>query len=82
MSITIDTKVAIPPARRGRPKGKCQYPFAGMKTGDSFFVPGPQGTVWKVRTAASEWAYNNGAKFTTRAVVEDLTPGIRVWRVA
>jgi hypothetical protein len=70
MTIEVDDTVPLPDERR------LKYPFATMKPGQSFFVPG--GDLHKVASAASHWSKTRGYRFTTRAV----DGGIRCWRVA
>ena len=67
----IDKSVPIPEVAHTKPS---KYPFADMKSGDSFFV---KGGVSKRFTSGNSWAKTHGGKFIVRTV----TGGIRVWRI-
>lgn len=71
MAYKIDKNVPVPSAQR---KGS-KYPWAQMKVGDSFFIPGkPKGLY-----AAAKGA---GIKITVRTVKEKGKEGVRVWCMA
>lgn len=69
----IEESVPIPEQRRGGKK----YPFAAMKPGDSFFVPGTKAETVAARNAAANYGKRHNWRFTTRW----LQLGIRIWRV-
>lgn len=73
--IPIDRGIPLPP---DRPVFARKYPFPDMRVGDSFFVPGMnrQQMAGPIRYATCECR-----KFTTRRVVENGIPGLRVWRI-
>ena len=68
----IGISKGIPTPQRGRTK----YPFRNMQLGDSFFAPGA--TVIGIHGCARR---HRPMRFTCRTVVEDGTPGVRVWRI-
>lgn len=55
------------------------YPFIGMDTGDSFFVPSltPEVLMYKISLAAKEY----GIRIRSALRVEDQVMGVRVWKV-
>jgi hypothetical protein len=72
MAYKIEKGIAIPPTQRKRTS---KYPWADMKTGDSFFVPGkPKG----LYAAAKQ----NGLKIAVRPEKKGTKEGVRVWKVA
>lgn len=76
----INRNVEIPPATSGRRPGSSKYPFAKMRKGDSFFVPG--GTPSRMSGALSAFKKANPElKFTCRSVTENEQAGVRIWRV-
>lgn len=64
--------------------GASKYPWAAMKVGDSFFVPGStkknfQGTVYQVaKKTGATYRVENAEKVTDGETVA----GVRCWRVA
>lgn len=66
--IKIDTDVPIPRRRN-------KYPWAGMKVGDSFLIPGK--CIQKVSGLTSAGARCFGGKYTARTV----EGGVRIWRI-
>ena len=69
----VEHNIPVPTSSgKGRPS---KYPWAVMKVGDSFFVPGIK-TV-QIAGVAQSQARNHGTKWTTRAV----NGGARVWRI-
>lgn len=79
MVFQIDGKMPIPPKGSGN---KSPYPWAELKVGASFFVPG--GVQSTLVSNAIQWAQRNceKAKFTTRNRIEAGVKGVRVWRTA
>ncbi len=86
MSFKIETGLPIPAKKKGQGPIPV-YPFAEMKTGDSFFVPSPDGeepkrTAKRISGAAYCWGHNRATKevrgtFTIRAG----DGGARCWRI-
>lgn len=76
--IRIDKNVPAPTSGSGRRT----YPWAEMKVGDSFFVPGK--TQQNLSATACGWAHrhNPNAKFKTAKRTEGGVTGARVWRTA
>ena len=81
--IKVDKGVPIPKygtARRGS-----KYPIRDLLVGDSFAVPVPEGrTPSQVQTIVSVTIKRiniDGAKFTTRSLIENGERVIRCWRV-
>jgi hypothetical protein len=76
VTIKIDKNVPRPEKLWWR-----KYPFAQMKVGDSFFIPG------KLQATVSASAYSfarrrgDGRKFSTANVVHKGVEGVRVWRL-
>jgi hypothetical protein len=54
------------------------FPFVGMATGDSFFIPtnNTDLLIYKVKNAATEY----GIDIVVKARIEDGILGVRVWR--
>ena len=78
--ITVDHGVPIPPKHNGPRKGRgSKYPFASMKPGDSFFLPGTKETV-RTSVIACGLGHSPKAKFASRAVTENKVRGFRIWR--
>ena len=75
----IENDVPIPPNARGRNN---KYPWADMKVGDSFFVPGPPSGANPVTSSA----YNQNIKNIKNGIkgrwsCQGKDGGTRVWRV-
>lgn len=68
--ITIESGIPIP-QNAGRP---ARYPFAAMRPGDSFFVPGKKSVSVPKKDEGGRW-------YATRRVTEADVDGVRVWRV-
>lgn len=71
LDIKIDKNVPLPRSWRVQ-----KYPWHQMKEGESFFTTLDTQTL---RSALSYAVRRKGGSFTTRRVVENETPGIRVW---
>ena len=71
MEFVIDKNIPIPTATRNR---ATKYPWADMKVGDSFFVPGKPKALY-----AS--ARGRGIKIAVRPDKQGRKDGVRVWRV-
>jgi hypothetical protein len=84
---TIEFGIPMPPA--GKPGPEVKFPWAQMRPGDSFFVPGGRlnqrdsrrGTAAIVGTAAG-YKIIKGSSWGKRAVTENGVNGVRVWRVS
>ena len=71
-SYEIDKGIPIPPKHH-----RSKYPFAQMKPGDSFFVPGGKRST--ISSAVKDRRKNNpGEEWTYRT----KDNGVRVWRVS
>ena len=70
----IDKGIPIPPPASRR---RCKYPFAVMKVGDSFFVPGGKRSTIRSAVHTRRKAHPN-----ERWVVRTKDNGVRVWRAA
>lgn len=74
--IKVESGIPVP-ARTNRQGGRPSiYPFADLKVGESFFVPGK--TVKTMSQTASKAAKRLGIEVITRTV----EGGVRVWRTA
>ena len=76
MSYELEASVPIPAhSHRGKPG---RYPFASMKVGDSFLVPGNETTAKRLGSNSYCWAqyHKNAFKF----VVRQIPDGVRCWR--
>lgn len=74
--IKVESGIPVP-ARTNRQGGRLPiYPFADLKVGESFFVPGK--TVKTMSHTASKAAKRLEIKLITRTV----EGGVRVWRTA
>lgn len=74
----IETGITIP-AKNTRRKNlsRSKYPFADLKVGQSFFIPGE-------RKKINPYTYTvrlKPRKFTTRSATHDGVSGIRIWRI-
>lgn len=82
--VKVDKGIPIPPLRRG----VVQTAWKRLEVGDSFFAPvqpsGYGGTQRKLQsllvTQAMHYCREYGWEFTTRQVIENDVPGVRVWR--
>lgn len=70
----IEKNVEIP-GGAGSVGVRNRYPFPDMEVGDSFFVPGEQGS--KAGPAAHTWGRVHGRKFMTQKEGD----GVRIWRI-
>ena len=73
MEYAIDKHIPTPRVASGRP---VMYPFAKLKVGESFFVPGMTST--KFGSTRGYHARKLRRTFTAR----NLDGGVRVWRTA
>ena len=71
----FEVENGIPVSRQIRPPYGSKYPFAGLKPGQSFFVPG--GRAAPIASAASEAGVRTDHRYTVRTV----DGGVRVWRL-
>lgn len=74
MDIKIEKNIPIQEIK-GR---SSKYAFEKYEVGDSAFYPGAGHTF---QTYAGVYGKKNNKRFTTRAVEENGTAGIRVWRI-
>lgn len=79
----IEKDIPLPPRRAGRKVvwGAPKYPWAKMREGESFLVPGDAGAQQQIRvkTAASSRARKYAGEHYATRVVDGA--GIRVWRL-
>ena len=73
----IEKDVPMPERFQHKPK----YPFAAMKVGDSFLVPGFNGARAKIASRLSASVYTQQKTDTARFTVSSVQRGVRVWRV-
>ena len=79
--IQILSDIPVPPDYRGR---KAKYPFADLKVGQMFWIPGEEAPMGGIRTllsAVGAYRRRTGA-IQHRFVVRPHEDGIGVWRVA
>lgn len=80
---TITVQRGIP-APEGKIRTRMQFPWADMKPGDSFFVPGysQQGDQGPKLGIAGAYLKHPGSSWKVRNTTERNVPGVRVWRTS
>lgn len=68
----IEKGVPVPPRDNGR---TAKYPWADMRVGDSFFVPGVKTNA--MAGSKAQAAKKHNAKYSMRSV----DGGVRIWRI-
>ncbi|WP_137390864.1 hypothetical protein [Rhodoligotrophos defluvii] len=71
----VESGVPIPPVR----KKESQYPWAELKVGDSFFIPGINAN--QASSAATRRRHRFGGRYRCRTMVVGGQKGVRVWRI-
>lgn len=79
----IEQGVPLPSRNYTGKKGKSKYPFAQMRSGDSFFVPvktTARATATNLSANGRKWAISNNLS-NVHFVIRRVEDGVRIWRI-